>query len=68
MTPLKAFYKCRNNKQRDKDLELIIIKDPMYAYGYAKDVIKGRWIEAEQYVINNSEVAYYYAKHKNQIL
>ena len=60
MTPEEAYYKCWRNK-RDKNLEIIIIKDPEYAYFYAKDVIKGRWKEAEQYIINDSRYAFYYA-------
>jgi hypothetical protein len=61
MTPEEAFYKCRNDNKRDKELEPIIIKSPMYAYAYAKHIIKGRWIEAEEIISTDSECAYYYA-------
>jgi hypothetical protein len=62
MTPQQAYDKCYSNNQRDKDLELIIIKDPQYAYQYARDVIKGRWKEAESIIIKDSFYAYRYAK------
>ena len=58
MTPQEAYIKCR---KRDKELELIIIKDPEYAYYYAKEVIKGRWIEAENIIATSSLYAYFYA-------
>jgi hypothetical protein len=57
----EAFYKCLNNKQRDKRLEKIIIKSPLYAYYYAQELIKGRWTEAENIIATSSERAYLYA-------
>jgi len=33
-----------------KEYEEIIMTDPEYAYLYARDVIKGRWKEAEEYI------------------
>ena len=59
MTPHVAYYKC--NGKINKKLEQYIIKDPCYAYRYAKDVIKGRWKEAENIIATNSECAYAYA-------
>jgi hypothetical protein len=61
MTPEEAYYKCWGNRKRDKDLEPFIIKDPEYAYFYAKDIIKGRWLEAEPFIIQDSGWAFYYA-------
>ena len=61
MTPREAYDKCRYNKKRDKDLEKIIIKSPACAYFYARDVIQGRWKEAEN-IICDSEYAYLYAR------
>jgi hypothetical protein len=61
MTPEQAYDKC--NGKKNKDLEPFIIKDPHYSYYYAKEVIKGRWKEAELYFITKSSVwAYYYAR------
>jgi hypothetical protein len=62
MTPEDAFYKCFGNDKRDEDLELIIIKDPEFAFYYANHVIKGRWLEAESIIATNSQYAYLYAK------
>ena len=39
-----------------------IIKTPPLAVKHAKDVIKGRWYEAEPYIMKNGKHAYYYAK------
>jgi hypothetical protein len=61
MTPKQAYNICRNNRQRYKDLELIIIKDSYYSYFYARDVIQGRWTEAEDIISTNSCYIYYYA-------
>jgi hypothetical protein len=44
-----------------KPIEHIIKKDPVYAYNYARDVIKGRWLEAEPYIITDTYSAYWYA-------
>ena len=62
MTPEEAYYKCLDNYRRDKELELIIIKDPYYAYQYARDLIKKRWIEAENIISTDSWYAYLYAE------
>jgi hypothetical protein len=61
MTPHQAYYKCIPNKQRDKDLEQYIIKDSYYAYFYAKNVIKGRWVEAENIISTSPPHIYWYA-------
>jgi len=60
MTPEEAYIKCEY--KINKKLELIIIKNPYYAYLYARDVIKGRWIEAEEIISTDSECAYYYSR------
>ena len=47
------------------DLELIahiIKKDSWYAYRYARYVMKGRWVEAEPYIMKTTCGAYYYAR------
>ena len=62
MTPQQAFYKCRDNNKRDKRLEKIIIKNPQYAYMYARDVIQNRWIEAEDIISTSSCYTYRYSR------
>ena len=61
MKPQQAYYKC--NGKINKDLEPYFIKDPHYAYLYARLIIKDRWIEAEPYIIIDSRYAYRYAKY-----
>ena len=58
MTPQQAYIKC--DYKINKDLEQHIINS-VWAYFYARDIIKGRWIEAEQYIINDSYLTYCYA-------
>ena len=60
MTPQEAFYKCYG--KINKDLEPYLIKDPRWAFYYARDIIKGRWKEAEQYIIEDSGWSYWYAR------
>ena len=59
MTPKEAYYKCKG--KRNKDLEKFIIKDPQYAYMYARHIIHDRWLEAEPFFIKDPYYAYYYA-------
>lgn len=39
----------------------IIKKKPYWAYGYAQHIIRGRWPEAEPYILTNTYYAYWYA-------
>ena len=43
------------------EAELNIMKDPLFAYDYAKDVIKGRWPEAESIIMKKPSAAFMYA-------
>ena len=61
MTPEEAYYKCLEDNKRDKQAEKIIIKNPQYAYRYARFIIKGRWIEAENIISTVPQYAYWYA-------
>jgi len=38
-------------------------KAPYWLYWYAKNVINDRWIDAEEYIIKDSEWAYSYARY-----
>jgi len=51
-------------RKRDPDLEKFILDqhDPYNTYYYAKDVIKGRWIEGEEWIKKSSGLAYLYAR------
>jgi len=61
MTPKKAYDKCLKNYTRNKELEKIIIEDPKHACLYAKDIIAGRWLEAENIIATSAEWAFYYS-------
>jgi hypothetical protein len=45
MTPKEAYLICLGRKRRSPDLEGIISIDPYYSFLYAKDIIKGPFIE-----------------------
>jgi hypothetical protein len=47
-----------NEKQKILDS-----KNPTLLYEYARDVIKGRWPEAEPFIATHPQTAYYYAQH-----
>jgi len=38
------------------------MKDPKQAYWYAREIIKDRWLEAEEYIIKDSVWAHWYAR------
>lgn len=47
---------------RTPDAEPYIMKDPQYAFLYAKQIVKGRWREAEPYIFENRDYAIEYIK------
>jgi hypothetical protein len=48
-----AFFYAYYIKGRWVEAEPYIMKDPYYAYRYARCVLKDRWIEAEPYIMLN---------------
>jgi len=56
-----AFDRAIESGERDPWLESIIMKDPVRAHHYAKDVIEGRWPEAEPYIMTDFASAFWYA-------
>lgn len=61
-TPESAYEITSKLKKRIPELESVIMKDAMYAYWYAMDVMMDRWPEAESIIIKDARWAYYYAK------
>ena len=59
---LDSSLQCEISKEEKEILLEIIKKDPRWAYNYAKDIIKGRWLEAEEIIKKDPHWAYYYAK------
>ena len=48
--------------ERDTRLESVIAQNPMWAYLYARDILKGPWPEAESMIAQDATWAYWYAK------
>ena len=55
---LKICYKTR---RRNLELELVAKDNPRDAYRYARYIIQGRWIEAENIIAADVFYCYYYA-------
>lgn len=62
--PALWYHRAREFQRRIGEAERVIIenKAAMVAYLYAKDIIKGRWPEAESFISSDPHVAYLYAK------
>ena len=58
LSPENAYYKAVDlfviNEPIPKELEKIIATDPNYAYFYAKDIIKSRFPQGEEAILNGS--------------
>ena len=62
MTPKEVYFKCKNENRRIPELESIISIDPECSYLYARDIIKGRFIEGEKIIATHIYYSYCYAK------
>ena len=62
MTPEEAYKKAIIAGKRLPVLEHIVLNNSWYSYFYARDVIKGRWIEAEDIIMTDSEDSFDYAR------
>ena len=66
MTPYKAFLKAYEKNERLLKMEPLILREAFSSFLYAKDVIRGRWKEAEPIILqkNGSDngYGYYYAR------
>lgn len=56
-------WKCRTFHHQYEHIQSIIKRSPKHAYLYATYVIKGRWIEAEPFIIADTYYSLYYALH-----
>ena len=59
---LKEMSLTQSDKDKLEQCLPIIKKDPEAAYRYAIDILKGRFPEAERYMVNDPWVAHRYAK------
>jgi len=60
--PKLAYELAKKNPELRPKLEPAIMKDPRYAYWYARDILKRPWPEAEPYIMKDPEYACYYAR------
>jgi len=69
MTPLEAYRKAVESDNRSSLFEDIILgnagcpPNSFFAYLYSKNVIKDRWIEAEDIIMKDLDSSYRYAKY-----
>lgn len=61
--PKIAYQFCDDEGRRIPPLEQIFIDNPFASYKYARDIMKGRWLEAEPIIIKYPRYAYYYSRH-----
>ena len=56
-------YAYKNGRLEPKWEKLLLsLEDPFWLYMYARDIIKDRWLEAEEYIKKDPEYAHFYAK------
>jgi len=60
MTPQEAYYIAYDAGKRLPEIEDIVLTDSWFSCCYARDIIKGRWIEAEDFIMNNHARPPYY--------
>ena len=61
-TVKQLYEKAIKMGKRWPEAEPIIMKDPGFAYYYARDIIKGRWPETEPIIMKDPEYAFRYAQ------
>lgn len=61
MSPSGVYHHAKRTGKRWKEDEQIVMTDPHTAYLYARDIIKGRWLEAEECIEQNTYVWGLYA-------
>jgi len=62
MTPYEAYCKAYDAGKRLPELENIILDRAWSSLWYAKNILKDRWIEAEDVIMTNPCLSYEYAK------
>jgi len=63
MNAYEAYEKAKAAQKRMPEFEHIIMHHARYAYPYAMNIIKGRWLEAEPCIMQDRQYAYCYARH-----
>lgn len=59
-SPAKALHFAMNQGKRIKEVEAILINNPLLAADYASFVIRGPWPEAEDSILKNAYAIYRY--------
>jgi hypothetical protein len=63
MTPQEAYLKCKKENCRIHKLENVIATDPEWSCIYARDVIKGKFIEGEKSISTDAKNSFYYSRY-----
>jgi len=63
MTPERAYLKSLEAGKRLTELESIVLTSPKDSCYYAIDIIKSRWIEAEDIIMTDSYLSLIYARY-----
>ena len=63
MTPLEAYRRALEVGKRSSLYEDIILGNPFFAYLYSKNIIKDRWIEAEDIIMKDLDSSSRYAQY-----
>ena len=58
---LQQYIVNPDNPRLPPDLERMVMVEPGWALDYATNIIKGRWPEAEPYILQELHTAYWYA-------
>ena len=63
MTPYEALQIAKTIKNRDPELEKLIIESHQLCFEYAKDVLRGSFREGEEMISTSGFHSYMYAKY-----
>jgi hypothetical protein len=63
MTPYEALQISKSLKKRSHKLEKLIIENSQLCFDYAREVLRGPFLEGEEKISSDSFHSYMYAKH-----
>jgi hypothetical protein len=63
MTPYEALQISKSLKKRSSKLEKLIIESPQLCFDYARQVLRGRFLEGEKMISGDSFNSLMYAKY-----
>jgi hypothetical protein len=63
MTPYEALQISKSLKKRSSKLEKLIIESSQLCFDYAREVLRGRFLEGEEIISSDSFHSFMYAKY-----